>query len=1425
MKRWLFIITLGILFAFMNTTLTLAQPSVSLVLDGEILTNQQEITLEANKQYTLQASASEEIESTYINIRSDEIVLQSNQSSRPTLTITLTPGAYDLNVIGYIADEWASSAKVFVEVGGGQPSQETSSEPLELIDVGIGVLDPETNRLFSYTGSFIEFLTQEEADELIRQHQENQQPTTNDESEEDTEEEEESTTQTSTLPTRPEQETFIEECTYVYEQKQNTALEVNGIQVQMYFSDKTNLEVNDRREELEENINTADLILLLDPQENLHVKGQTQEQRKYLENQRSPAFMIRLAENFCREIDLLLQEYPSTEGGTFADEEELGSITQEENPKPKSEEEIYGPIEIPSIIFEDDSRVQQFTVYPDSDYQPSQLRIQLDNLHYEPATLVAYLEETREGGRRYQLAYTTLQYEEEGTGFWEVEELVFDVDVPLVEGEYKILVQVAQAGRTGERYWYGESQQDGLIQIIPDNYDEQEGTQADSFSTSLQEILRVANHRIEQSNSNENPLEPDVMMRLQESTGEIINLYAQAINQRQSHEELYKPIKELFYIYAEISELEQATEYLDYLFEELSTREEERLVQEFHQVIIESVANSNKAIYLDTLSSTILASNTIYPSNDEPGTSAWTSGLNALKQLVSNPFGLNINHLREGAQRTVLENRAYALKTTYPELFEHRLLVLRDQKKTLRQEINSQPNTPDSFVLQETFQNRLFTPGVLHDTSTYLEQASDYLLCDRHPTGYDGSRARILSEAHLEGCEALYAERVNQYYSYQNTFTNRGYQQDALFNQRTNRLQETLSHLDDEANRLNIRRYSSYAYYTLLSFAGGYATATIGLPALKAGVSSSIARGTIIGVAGTAFVGLTAAEVYQHYACFTYYRYEENDWYRHHDELNLEFEGQDLTARCWEELAYSVALYGSGGAGTVARLTPTSTGAKQIASTFAKPSNADKYSRGSLGRVTKTKRPTGQVASPLITRPTANAPKFMTDVETPRATYWKNQQDQAAQQFDELFPVNNLNSHEKKTFMMQVDELYQKAAAALRAQLPKASTSNPVYSENTITEMINNLLRSMEASTNRFTRATSQATSNVNQRIQNHLREVKESITQTFTNVLRSTHSANDPQRTLQQAIIDYENSPRFTQPRRSAQTPMQGSGAGRAAPRQQISQGAVNTAAVEGHEGAVQDAVYAITQRGAMGVADGVSSAGAESRQAAEILLRGRGSDKGLVEVLADSFERNGPNYQAVYNDLHTQSTILDSVIREQVGDVSSTVSVALVTPDNKLLLYAVGDGEARVIRSGSRGTQMFHVDQFTDRQTNLPAFTDLPLLSDTESFVTRIGSQTQSVFPNAPSQLGAGYGLQLEPYMGVVQLKPRDTVILSTDGLGKIHAQNPDQRNAWLIQSAARSQTSDELAQTIARQGQELMTQPHSSVDDLAVQVIMID
>ena len=216
-------------------------PVVAVSLDDNLLSNQQRVT-HTNHQGVLQASSSKTIESVLINIREDGRTIHSNQSTNPSLHFNLPNGSYEINVIGYIDNKWAASAKMYLE---------------------ISVEDQTT-------------VPERDAKQ--------------------------------TTPP-PSLESFIDICNYHDQHQTNRIYKKGDLHFKIVYSNQARLSYTQREKELQEHQQRNHFVLLKDPQGTVHARGISEQEKEHLEKFSNKRFEVRLAEDFCRQINEVVNTY------------------------------------------------------------------------------------------------------------------------------------------------------------------------------------------------------------------------------------------------------------------------------------------------------------------------------------------------------------------------------------------------------------------------------------------------------------------------------------------------------------------------------------------------------------------------------------------------------------------------------------------------------------------------------------------------------------------------------------------------------------------------------------------------------------------------------------------------------------------------------------------------------------------------------------------------------------------------------------------------------------------------------------------------------------------------------------------------------------------------------------------------------------
>lgn len=226
-------------------------PVVAVELDNTPIYNQERITHESTDG-KLQAIGSANIESILLNVRRGEQTIHSNQSRNPAITFELPEGSYEVNVIGYQDNEWAASAKIFLEIAAKNTEENTTNKTT----TNITAPPQETN--------------------------------------------------TST------KKTFIEQCNYYNQRQENRAYQREETRFKIVHSTQANLNYTQRYSELQAQQANNQFVFLKDPQGAIHATGLGEKEKTHLNRFSSKTFEVRVAEDFCTEIQRVIDSYEET---------------------------------------------------------------------------------------------------------------------------------------------------------------------------------------------------------------------------------------------------------------------------------------------------------------------------------------------------------------------------------------------------------------------------------------------------------------------------------------------------------------------------------------------------------------------------------------------------------------------------------------------------------------------------------------------------------------------------------------------------------------------------------------------------------------------------------------------------------------------------------------------------------------------------------------------------------------------------------------------------------------------------------------------------------------------------------------------------------------------------------------------------------
>ncbi|MBI3379324.1 protein phosphatase 2C family protein [Candidatus Gottesmanbacteria bacterium] len=233
------------------------------------------------------------------------------------------------------------------------------------------------------------------------------------------------------------------------------------------------------------------------------------------------------------------------------------------------------------------------------------------------------------------------------------------------------------------------------------------------------------------------------------------------------------------------------------------------------------------------------------------------------------------------------------------------------------------------------------------------------------------------------------------------------------------------------------------------------------------------------------------------------------------------------------------------------------------------------------------------------------------------------------------------------------------------------------------------------------------------------------------------------------------------------------------------IGRGFVNTTPMESHGGYVQDRLvilYDAQGNAYFAIADGVSSGSKYSTNAA------RDASNDLTQKLKEAIETYGEDYEQVFSYMESATRSLDLSIKESYEKAATTVIVGTVTPKGKLILYTIGDTEARVVMS----SKIAHIDAiYAEDNTTLIRGEYLA----PDAFEVQLGSQYQAEYANKPNQIGSGQVRQGR--FTVYTPNPGYRTIISSDGISKIlseeeifnivkNAKSPQEAESNLVNSA---------------------------------------
>ncbi|MFP4568053.1 MAG: hypothetical protein ACLFN8_03845 [Candidatus Woesearchaeota archaeon] len=1089
------------------------------------------------------------------------------------------------------------------------------------------------------------------------------------------------------------------------------------------------------------------------------------------------------------------------------------------------------PLVIDSIILNDDSPIQTIILDENSQYKQATLKVKVNNLGYEPLSIRAEIKHLTED-YSHTLVESVLPYSKEDEseiGFGEYETLTFDIDIPIfMLGEYKIYVTANQDDRTTTRGWYGDSRNSGVVRILTEDQIREES----AVEFDLDRVLESANRKI--MNEELTLFQEE---KLENSVANFLNAYYKFVHANDFNS-FYSSITDLFEVLAEIGEGEVAAKHIVLSLNDLNQHQKQAIATDVHQFISDIILVNNMAIYSDTLGAIDLASNTIYGKTDDPDT-FWSGVREYFSLTIKRPlsFGMNapIQQSLEVVSELAVKQGSYLYETSRKPLIHTRLNELATSSNLNKEASNTILKTKleDYTQIHELLNNAYFTPAVLHDSFTYLSAIDSLFLC----------RMQLVSKDHYDACEAIYAEKINKFYIYDDNFKGGYSNLDAFFNHASNSLRTQLDFLGTQQRRLNIRGYFDLTGQIVVGVALSYYAIPYLLSGLAAKIASSsfaiFARSTmvkpILATLGiSALIGFGGLELYQHRLCFAETRYSKEDLYREYDEYDLRT-NTDTLDRCVESLIFSVAMYAGGFTGfykgaadKTARFTSKNFG-KKFAEYFRKSEKAS--SRIASATKSTTRGTAG--ARIRMTAPNSKKQPFMSN-------YWKSYDQRSSHVFDNVFGQAMQGGQHwgwRGTFTKKVDDMYVMASSGLSkvdASMRGAKEITPAMSKKLRQRFLPQLEQQYKSARAFAVQTKQQILIDYVDQEYKYILNIVEDVLP--VNNARAASATATGQATKQKATAAKENinNRRSTinpEPKKTTTKPNPAASTKKQPTETvDIGRGKVSQRIVSGHGGVVQDAVYVNPTAKSFVVADGVSGAGSKAADSARILVRGDNNIEGLADKMASLYSQHKGKpdaYSKIHEELNIHLKQLDDYIKRTTEGATSTFNVGIITDDKRLLMFTLGDAEARIVRNN----KLFHVEQFKwgGQAGEGTLFDGARILSETNpsTVIYTGGSKTQAVMPNLPYQIGDGAvsSGSFQPHFGVYQLKPKDKIMFSSDGLSKVSHNNPIRRERDFETILRNAANPLEAEQNIFKYVDEAMFIHGHRQDDIGIISIFVD